>query len=174
MTSDDDRTLALLQRVLEADVPQPPPDRIAKVRARATSGRARLLLQADQESAVKAGRPAAPAQVPFWAAAAASALLLLTAFIGGVGVGSEMPDWARGPAYSLGLPVDSPRLAQAREELNRLGNALARGDRREVAQADEQMVRLVKSLDEPERRKIEPVAHEVHLRAVEFLGQPAR
>jgi hypothetical protein len=174
MTSDDDRTLALLRRVLEADAPESPPDRMAEIRERAISGRARLLKQADQESEVKARRPATPAQMPFWAAAAASALLLLTAFIGGVGVGSEMPDWARGPAYSLGLPVDSPRLVEAREELDRLGNALAAGDRREVAQADEQMVRLVKSLDEAERRKIEPVAHEVHLRAVEFLGQPAR
>jgi hypothetical protein len=174
MTSDDDRTLALLQGVLEADAPQAPVDRIAEIRTRAISGRARLRLEADQEPEVQAGRPAAPGQMPFWAAAAASALLLLTAFLGGVGVGSEMPDWARGPAYSLGLPVDSPRLVEAREELDRLGNALARGDRREVAQADEQMVRLVKSLDEPERRKIEPVAHEVHLRAVEFLSQPAR
>jgi hypothetical protein len=174
MTSDDDRTLALLQRVLEAEAPQAPADRIAEIRARAISGRARYRLQAEQESEVKPGRPAVPPQMPFWAAAAASALLLLTAFIGGVGVGSEMPDWARGPAYTLGLPVDSPRLVQAREELDKLGNALARGDRREVAQADEQMVRLVKSLDEPERRKIEPVAHEVHLRAVEFLGQPPR
>jgi hypothetical protein len=174
MTSDDDRTLALLQRVLEADAPQPTVDRVAEVRARAIAERARLLTQAAPKAAAKTGGPHSSAQMPFWAAAAASALLLLTAFIGGVGVGSEMPDWARGPAYNLGLPVDSPQLVEARGELDKLGNALARGDHREVAQADEQMVRLVKSLDDAERRKIEPVAHEVHLRAVEFLGQPAR
>jgi hypothetical protein len=174
MTSDDGSTLELLQRVLEADAPQVPVDRVAEVRARAISGRARLLMQTTPKDEAKSRASHSAGQMPFWAAAAASALLLLTAFIGGAGVGNEMPDWARGPAYNLGLPVDSPRLVEARGELDRLGNALARGDRQEVAEADEQMVRLVKSLSDEERRKIEPVAHEVHLRAVEFLGQPAR
>jgi hypothetical protein len=89
-------------------------------------------------------------------------------------VDRQMPDWMRATAHDVGLPIESPQLVEARAELERLGNALAQADRAEVAAADAEMVRLVKSLSAAERRKIEPVAHEVHLRAVEFLAQPAR
>ncbi len=98
------------------------------------------------------------------------AAALVVGVLGGVILGDDLPRPLRAAAHAVGLPVDSPELVDARAELASLGRALAAGDLEAIREADAQMVALVKGLDPDERARIEPVAHEVHLRAVEVLG----
>jgi hypothetical protein len=155
MRSEDERLLDLLTDVLEAEAPRPSPEGVTMVRARAILGRSQRQT---------------PRLLTAWAYSMAGVLVVVATFLGGIAVGSDMPVWMRGPVHQAGLPVDSPRLVEARAALDRLGNALARSDGPAVAAEDAAMVSLVKSLNADERAKIEPVAHEVHLRAVEFMA----
>ena len=121
---------------------------------------------------VGAGPPARAAASPHaasvtWAAAAAVAA---AAFLAGLVIADDMPRPVRAAAHAVGLPVDSNELVDAQAALDRLGRALAAGDTDAVRAEDATMVRLVKSLDDDERDRIEPVAHEVHLRAVQLLA----
>ena len=98
------------------------------------------------------------------------AAALLVGLVGGVVLGDDLPRPVRAAAHAIGLPVESPELVEARAELHALGRALAAGDLQAIRVADAEMVALVRGLDADERARIEPVAHEVHLRAVEVLG----
>ena len=93
------------------------------------------------------------------------------AFLVGLVIADDMPRPVRAAAHAVGLPVDSNELVDAQAALDRLGRALAVGDTDAVRTEDATMVRLVKSLDDDERARIEPVAHEVHLRAVQLLEE---
>jgi hypothetical protein len=101
---------------------------------------------------------------------AVAAALIAASFTAGVLLSDDLPRPIRGAAHTIGLPVESNQLVDARAALDRLGQALAAGDMAAAREADATMVRLVKALDADERAKVEPVAHEVHLRAVELQG----
>jgi len=72
---------------------------------------------------------------------------------------------------AIGLPIASPELVDAQSALHDLGVALANEDVDGVRSSDARMVELVGSLSEEEAAEVEPVAHEVHLRAEQFLEQ---
>ncbi|HET9600606.1 MAG TPA: hypothetical protein VFP08_03415 [Acidimicrobiales bacterium] len=91
-------------------------------------------------------------------------------FAAGVLLADDLPRPVRGAAHAIGLPVESNELVDARAAQDRLGLALAGGDAEAAREADAEMVRLVKALNADERAKVEPVAHEVHLRALELIG----
>jgi hypothetical protein len=155
--SADDRLLELLAVALAPGERRPPPARVEEVRALASSA-------------------AMPAPVPLrrrtphlvtWAVAASVAA---ASFMAGLVVANDLPRPVRAMAHAVGLPVDSNELVDARAALDRLGQALAAGDADAVRTEDATMVSLVRDLDDDERTRIEPVAHEVHLRAVEFLA----
>jgi hypothetical protein len=155
-TRDDDRLLRRLASELESPAREPDPERVAAVRAHAADA-----------------SPAPDPVVSPWrrrviAACAAAAMLIVGVSIGVV-VSDDLPPPVRRVAHGVGLPVDSQEFVDAHDELHRLGEALAAGDTDEVRAADAEMVRLVNELDADERATLEPVAHEVHLRAVEFL-----
>ena len=153
----DDRLLDLLAHALDSGPVTPPPAAVAAVRLRATDGRRRAV--------TVRSRP--PRRIFVGAAALAS---IVVAFALGLTLADNMPRPVREVAHGVGLPVDSPNLVDARQELQRLGRALAACDLPAVGRADPEMVRLVKSLDQDERARVEPVAHEVHLRAVSSLA----
>lgn len=155
---EDDRLLALLSQVLEPEPLEPPAERIAEVRARAEAG-ARLLPVAERHRRRRR------------ILVSVAVATILAAFGGGLVLGHDLPRPLRALAHDLGLPVESVELVDTRAAVDRLGSALSEADPEEVAVADAEMVRLVNTLEEDERAKIEPVAHEVHLRAVEFLEQ---
>jgi hypothetical protein len=156
--SADDRVLELLAMALTPESRQPPLAGVAHVRA----------LAGARAEAIEVRTPLRPrrSRVVTWTAAAAVAA---AAFLTGLAVADDMPRPVRGAAHAVGLPVDSNDLVDARASLDRLGRALAAGNADAVQVEDAVMVRLVKRLDDDERAQIEPVAHEVHLRAVEFL-----
>lgn len=158
----DDRLLELLAGALDPGPVQPPPTGIAAVRLRADDGRRRAATRGAR------GPGASRRRVLVGAAALAS---VIAAFVLGLAVAENLPRPVREVAHGIGLPVDSPALVDARHELHRLGQALAACDLPAVGRADPEMVRLVKSLDADERAKVEPVAHEVHLRAVSSLAR---
>jgi hypothetical protein len=151
----------LLEEALEPPARQPPAERVAQLREQ-----------------VAAAVPPAAALAPRrdgrrrrFAGALVAAAAVVVAFVAGTVVGDGgLPRPLRAAAEAIGLPVDSPELVDARRELQRLGESLAAGDAGGVAAADAAMVRLVKGLDADERARIEPVAHEVHLRAVALLA----
>lgn len=153
---DDERLLGLLGRALEPAPAEPPRARVEALRAMATRAGGRSQSHARGRRAL--GRRLI-----------AAAALAVLAFLGGLVVGHDLPRPLRVIAHGLGLPVESPALADARDALDVLGLALSRDDREGVRRADAKMVRLVKALPAGDKRKIEPVAHEVHLRAVAVL-----
>ncbi len=151
----DDELVQLLEEALDPTDREPSPERVARLRAEAAVP---VLRQSSRRRPVLAA---------LGIAAAVLAAFLIGAVIGDAG----LPRPLRAAAEAIGLPVDSPELVDARRELHRLGESLAAGDPDAVAAADTEMVRLVKRLDDDERARIEPVAHEVHLRAVAFLAE---
>ncbi len=161
----------LLDRLGEALAPpgRPPhPERIAALRHEVITARASATRD-DGEAASTV--QAASRRVPRAALAVLGvAAALLVGLVGGVVLGDDLPRPVRAAAHAIGLPVDSPELVEARAELHALGRALAAGDLQAIRVADAEMVALVRGLDADERARIEPVAHEVHLRAVEVLG----
>ena len=169
MTSDEE-LLARLGRALEPPAGEPDPARVARLRALAEAGRRSSTDQLADRRRSRAG--AWPRRQ--LAGVAAGVAAAVVSFVVGVVAGADPPRPLRAAAHAVGLPVESPQLADARAELHDLGEALAAGDRARVAADDRRMVSLVKALPPEERRKIEPVAHEVHLRAVAFLEQQPR
>ncbi len=158
MTPEEERLLSQLGRALGPDPAQPPAERLAVIRARAEAGAPLIAAGAQRRRRRRALMSLAAAAI-------------LAAFTGGLILGHELPRPVRDVAHDVGLPVESVELVDTRAAVDRLGQALSVGDAREVAVADADMVRKVQALEEEERAKIEPVAHEVHLRAVEFLEQ---
>jgi hypothetical protein len=158
VTPEEERLLAQLARALEPDPAQPPAERLAVIRARAEAGAPFIAAAARRRRRRRALMSLAAAAI-------------LAAFAGGLILGHELPRPVRDVAHDVGLPVESVELVDTRAAVERLGRALSVGDAPEVAVADADMVRRVQALEEEERAKIEPVAHEVHLRAVEFLQQ---
>lgn len=169
-TTDDDRLLSAVATALMCEPVPPPPDRIAEVRRRAELGRVGGF--AVPRPAGRRRRETAP-RIRWRSVAALAAVAAALAFSAGLTVGHDLPRPVRSVAYSVGLPVDSPRLVDARRQLDLLGEALGRIDPPRVEASDSEVVRLVTSLAPDERRQIEPLAREIHLRALEFLGAPA-
>lgn len=104
-------------------------------------------------------------------------------FVAGMVVGSDLPGVIRSAAHTIGLPVDSPTLHEARGVLHSLGEAVGRSETGdptpnvlldEIQALDDRMLALVAELDDGEKAKIVPVAHEVHLRAVQVLTEAGR
>ena len=154
---DDERLLDRLASELEPLVREPDPARVAAVRAHAA------------DAARVRGVKANPWRRRLIVTCAAAALVLVGVSIGVI-VADDMPRPVRRVAHGAGLPVDSPELVDAAPSCAGSGTRRV-GDASEVRAADAEMVRLVKELDTDERADLEPVAHEVHLRAVEFLEQ---
>jgi hypothetical protein len=162
----DDHVLALLGDALAPGDREPPPDRTAALRVRvAARAAASPPISIERGSALHRQR---------WFIATAVAAAIAIAFGCGAVLADVMPRPVRAAAHALGLPVDSPQLRDARDELHQLGLALAAGDLDGIERADAEMVRLVRSLDPDEQAEIQPVAHEVHLRAVQVLTDAGR
>ena len=165
----DHELLDQLGKALAPPGREPAPERIAALRREVMTPPARPS-EAGREAASTV--QAASRRVPRAALAVLGvAAALLIGLLGGVALGDDLPRPVRAAAHAIGLPVDSPELVDARAELQALGRALAAGDLEAIRVADAEMVALVRGLDADERARIEPVAHEVHLRAVEVLGQ---
>lgn len=163
----DEELLSRLGRALVPPAGEPDPTKVARLRALAEAGRTPAADPlADRRESRAGGR-----QRRRFAGFAAGVAAAAASFLVGVLAGADPPRPLRAAAHAVGLPVESPHLTDARNELRALGEALAAGDRSRVAADDRRMVSLVKALPPDERKKIEPVAHEVHLRAVAFLKQ---
>ena len=156
----DDELLERLGHALAPEARQPPESSVAAVRAQAEA--AALPPPTPLPARSKRWR-----QPVTWVAAAAVAA---ASFAAGVLLADDLPRPVRGAAHAIGLPVESNDLVDARAALDRLGLALAVGDAEAAREADAEMVRLVQALNADERAKVEPVAHEVHLRALELIG----
>ena len=159
MRRSDEKTLVHELRVSLASSSAKPADaQIERVRARAEAGK--LLMELEQ----RRGRVQRSVVVT-------AALVCLLAFASGVVFATDIPTPLRAALHSAGLPVESPDLVEARALLHDLGVALGEGrSPEEVEQADARMLELVERLEGKEQEAIVPVAHEVHLRAVEYLS----
>jgi len=156
--SDDERLLRRLEAALGAESEREPTiEEVALVRARAELG---------ARSTNGRHRRARRARV-----LVAAVLVMGLVFGAGVLLSDELPRSVRAAAHDLGLPIASPELVDAQSALHELGVALANKDVEEVRSSDARMVELVGSLSEEEAAEVEPVAHEVHLRAEQFLEQ---
>ncbi|HZJ49887.1 MAG TPA: hypothetical protein VFF07_03300 [Actinomycetota bacterium] len=155
---DEETLLHELRAALVSSSVEPADDRVQRVRARAEAGKRFMELERRRGRSQRAVLMAA-------------ALVCLLAFASGVVFATDIPTPLRAALHSAGLPVASPELIEARAVLHDLGVAL--GEERspeEVQQADARMLELVEQLDKKEQEAIVPIAHEVHLRAVEYLG----
>ena len=159
MRRDDDETLLRELRTTLASISfDPPEEGVQRVRARAEAGKRLVDLDRRRTRAQRIMLLAA-------------GLVCLLAFASGVVFATNVPAPVRSALHSAGLPVDSPDLVEARAALHDLGVAL--GERRspeEVQQTDARMLELVEQLDKEEQEEIEPVAQEVHFRALQYLG----
>jgi hypothetical protein len=148
----DERITRLLATALDPGDRQPPEERVAALRAHVLA--------------------APPQRRPMVLRRAAVGFAVLAALGGGVVIGHDLPRPMRTAARAVGLDfVESPTLVDAREELDRLGRALSQKQWNEVIAADRAMLRFVEKLDEKEKAKIVPVAHEVHVQAIETLRE---
>lgn len=155
---DEETLLHELRAALVSSSEEPADERVQRVRARAEAGKRLMDLERHRGRAQRA-------------VLVAAALVCLLAFVSGVIFATDIPTPVRAALHSAGLPLESPELIEARAVLHDLGVAL--GEERspeEVQQADARMLELVEQLDKNEQEAIVPVAHEVHLRAVEYLG----
>ncbi|MBA2365223.1 MAG: hypothetical protein ACR2I4_11580 [Actinomycetota bacterium] len=161
MRRGDEETLLHELRAALVSSPMDPADEgVQRVRARAEAGRRLMELERRRGHAQRA-------------LLVAAALVCLLAFASGVVFATDIPTPVRAALHSAGLPVESPELVEARAVLHDLGVALGEQGPPEVIQeSDARMLELVEQLDKEEQEVIVPVAHEVHLRAVEYLGNP--
>ncbi len=168
----DDDLLDDLGRALRPDV-HPTEEQRAAVRAMAAAG-----------AQVRRGRPARRAAVRAGLAAAVTAAIL-AAFGAGTVFEDDLPRAVRLAARAIGLPIDSSELVEARKLMLKLGELVGsteRGDATvasvetldEMEAVDARMLELVAKLDAEEKAKLVPVAHEVHLRAVQVLEESGR
>lgn len=155
MTRDDDALLQGLASALEPDDVEPSPARVAALR---------------HQAAAHQPAPAHPGRSRVLVGLAVG-LVAVVAFGVGAVVGDRVPDPMRGPAHDLGLPVRSPALVEAEDQLDNLAQALAVDDLGAARAADDAMLAAVADLDEDERADILPVAHEVHQRYLEHLSE---
>lgn len=169
----DDELLAGLGRALESSA-QPTPAQRAGVRSMAEGRRSRA--------------PAGwvpPRVSRRFALAIAAIAVFVVAFGAGVVFQDDLPRPVRVAARAIGLPLESPELVEARELMLRLGELVGsteRGERTvatpmvldEMESVDARMLVLVGKLDAGEKAKLVPVAHEVHLRAVQVLEESGR
>ncbi|MGH2760534.1 MAG: hypothetical protein ACRDKJ_13375 [Actinomycetota bacterium] len=169
----DDELLAELGRALAPDV-RPSEARRAEVRVMASAG--------------EPGRRSVPSRRRVslgLAVGAIAAAAIVLAFGAGVVFHEDLPRPVRVAARALGLPIESPELVEARGLMLRLGVLVGSTERGEdtVAPAatldrieaiDARMLELVGKLDAQEKAKLVPVAHEVHLRAVQVLEESGR
>lgn len=150
MPSDEQMT-RLLARAFDPGDPQPPGERVAALRAHVLAA-------------------PTPRKRPMALRRAAVGFAVLAALGGGVIIGHELPRPLRDAARAVGIPgVESSALVDAREELHRLGQALAQKNWPKAAEADRRMLRLVKELDDEEQAKIVPEAHEIHVHTIDVL-----
>jgi hypothetical protein len=158
---DEETLLHELRAALVSSSLEPADERVQRVRARAEAGKRFMELERRRARAQRA-------------VLGAAALVCLLAFASGVVFATDIPTPVRAALHSAGLPVASPELVEGRAVLHDLGVAL--GEQRpleEVQQADARMRELLEQLDKEEQEAIMPVAHEVHLRAVEYLDNPS-
>ncbi len=173
MTYSDEQMLELLRQALEPAPVRPARERRQAIRSMASSESAPPAIQA--RSKVRRG----PRRIA-WAAVAVAAAAVL--FAGGVLVGEDLPRPIRALAHTIGLPVESPELTDARGLLHDLGELVGstEGDPSNqqtldrIQSVDGDMLEVVGKLDEEEKAKIVPVAHEVHLRAQQVLQEAGR
>lgn len=158
---DDHDLLGRLRRALEPEPQGPPAERVEAVRARAVAG---------SELRVAAERARRRTRL----VSVAAVVAILAALTWGFALGVSTPEPLRATAHNLGLPVESPELVEARSLLHDLGVALSNEQPDRVARTDRQMLAVVETLDENEQSKIVPVAHEVHVRAIEFLRRAGK
>jgi hypothetical protein len=144
----DDATLKLLAEALAPRDRAPAETRVAELRSHVIATRRR------------SGRALRRIAIAF---------AIVAAIGGGTVVGYDLPRPIRSALHSLGLPVESTTLVEARAQLDRLGRALSVKDTDEIIAADNAMLGFVKKLDPDEKDKIVPVAHEVHERALALL-----
>ncbi len=168
----DDDLLADLGRALRPDA-HPTEAQRAAIRAMAVSG-------------ARQDRPHLPRRfaVRPWLAAAA-VVAMVAAFGAGTVFEDDLPRPLRVAARAIGLPVDSSELVEARGLMLRLGELVGSTERGDATVAsaetldqmeavDARMLELVAKLDAEEKAKLVPVAHEVHLRAVQVLEESGR
>jgi hypothetical protein len=154
---DEEVLLDELRAALVSSSVEPADDRVQRVRARAEAGARFTELERRRGRAQKG-------------MVAAAALVCLLAFGAGVVFAPDIPTPVRSALYGAGLPIDSPKLVEARSALHDLGVALGQERPAEQVQAaDARMLELVEQLDQEERETLLPVARELHLRAQEYL-----
>ncbi len=170
--SNDDELLGRLERALESSA-QPTQAQRAAIRGLAQRpGRVRLGSATRRISRALA-------------LALAALAIVVAAFGAGVVLQDDLPRPVRTIARAIGLPVESPELVEARGLMLRLGKLVGSTERGEATIAppsvldeieaiDAKMLALVAKLDEKEKAKLVPVAHEVHLRAVQVLEESGR
>ncbi|MDQ3662121.1 MAG: hypothetical protein M3454_13905 [Actinomycetota bacterium] len=154
---DEEALIHELRAALISDSVEPADENVQRVRARAEAGRRFIDLERRRSRAQRA-------------VLVTAALVCFLAFATGVVFATDIPTPVRAALHSSGLPVESPELVEARAVLHDLGVALGeQHSPQEVQEADARMLELVEELDKEEQEAIVPVAHEVHLRAVEYL-----
>ena len=169
----DDEIAARLRDALEAEGAGHGPD-AARVEALRRVAHARR-----QVDSLERRRPRRlPRRVGAYGLVAAAAVL---AFVAGALVTARPPDAVRDAAGAIGFDVDSSDLVDARARMDELGRTLAQattsrvegdvtpGQLAAVAQADARMLDAIGSLEPAERDELVPIAHQVHLRAVELF-----
>lgn len=105
-----------------------------------------------------------------WLARTTIASVVVAAFFGGIVAAGVLPGPVRDAFHSIGLPVESSTLVEARKALRELGLTISNRDVSSAKAADARALALVLSLDQDEQTVIAPVAHEVHERALELIA----
>jgi hypothetical protein len=124
--------------------------------------------------AVRANRP--PVRSPRWRRVAVPALAGFT-LVGAAGAafaasGAVLPEPVRRVVHAVGLPVDSPALAEARAARAALRETLARGERARVAPEAARLRRDLEELGADERGGIEGDANNLLHQADALLATP--
>ncbi len=158
MSRDDNRLFELLARALQDRPREPSQQRVEAVRARAEAGQRLAAAAPRRRHRVR------------WALAVGVVLSSVVAFGAGVATAEGLPRPVRAAAHGIGLPVDSPRLVEAWETLRELSLALGTRDAEVITRLDQRLLDLVAGLTAEEKEEIEPIAQEVHLRAVRLVA----
>ena len=165
--ADDGRLYELLTLSLEAPHTEPPAAGLNSLH-RAVAQRAEILrereLPADRPRLAWLRRP-----IP-----ALAGLLVLTSVstAGAIATGATLPRPVREVAHAIGLPVDSPALAEARTTLGRLLDAIERRDLAAVQSLASELETTLDGLSGDDRSKISDNAEEALDRAKDLLGEP--
>ncbi len=165
--ADDGRLYELLTRALEVPNTVPPASGLNSLH-RAVAQRAEAL----RERELSATRPRlAWLRRPIPALAG---LLVLTSVgtAGAIATGTTLPRPVREVAHAIGLPVDSPALAEARTTLGRLLDAIERRDLPAVQSLAPELEAALDGMSGEDRSKISDNAEEALDRARALLGEP--